>query len=125
MIDPVRNSPEDRRLRAAFQQQERRREAQDRARWDALERGGTTDARQAELEATLAENIEQAAAILQELAELDEQEPPAAPPAQPPLPGQRSLGPDDIARAIKDAPLGSETHMKYRAEYGISKPFVL
>ena len=78
----------------------------------------------AELDVKLAELKQQATDLLAE-AELADDYGADEPPAQPPLPGQRRLGPEEEAARIRAMPLGSPEHMRYRAEYGISKPFVL
>ncbi len=95
---------EERRLRGQLTALTRKRE-QRYAEWDRLlaaderERDTALASQEAALTAKVAELSQQMAATL---AELDEG--PDEPPAQPPLPGQRSLGPDDIAREIKDGP---------------------
>jgi hypothetical protein len=47
------------------------------------------------------------------------------PPAQPPLPGQRQLGPEEEAARFRAMPLGSPEHMAARQAHGICNPFVL
>ena len=76
----------------------------------------------AELDAKIKSLQEQMAATL---AEMGDEDGPNEPPAQPPLPGQRLLGPEEEAARIRDMPLGSPEHMAARQAHGISKPFVL
>lgn len=99
MADPQRGSAEDRRLRAAFRESERKRE-QLYKEWDRMlaSGGSRLDAKQAELEAQLAANVQQEAEILAELND-EPDEPPAAPEPF----GQKSLGPEAIFPSAEEA----------------------
>jgi hypothetical protein len=125
--DPQRGSAAEASLRASFRAMDRRRE-QHYAEWDAMLNAGRQklDAKQGEAEATLERKIKELKQQMSDtLAELGDEDGPGEPPAQPPLPGERRLGPEEEATRIRDMPLGSEEHMRLRRTHGISKPFVL
>ena len=124
--DPRAHSAEDRELRRAFRELDRKREAHYRDLDQMLNAGRQKlDAKQGEAEEELKRKLAKLKQQMADtLAELGDDEP-DEPPAQPPLPGQRQLGPEEEAARFRAMPLGSPEHMAARQAHGISKPFVL
>lgn len=122
--DPAKGSAQDLSLRRQLAAMERQREAHYRE-LDRQLAAGARKLEASQLAVTVESLQRQTADALAEL----EDDGPDEPPAQPPLAGERQGGMEQeaaqAAAAIREAPLGSETHMALRRQFGISKPFVL